>query len=151
MLFRSQVAVIGIAVGQVQIAFSGEIASLFVAEGAGNRLEVLKITKEVMAFILTWYPLCGIMGAIGGFLRGLGFSTSPMLASVLSVLGVRITWIYIFFPLQPTSITWLYVCYPATWITTILIEAVVLILAARKLKRIMDKTKCEDDAQVVTA
>ena len=146
-----QVAVIGIAVGQVQIAFSSEIASLFVAEGAGNRLEVLKITKEVMAFILTWYPLCGIMGAIGGFLRGLGFSTSPMLASVLSVLGVRITWIYIFFPLQPTSITWLYVCYPATWITTILIEAVVLILAARKLKRIMDKTKYEDDAQVAAA
>ncbi len=132
-----QVAAIGVIVGQAQIIFSEQIASLFIAADAVNRLEVISITKEVMKFLLTWYPLCGIMGAMGGFLRGLGFSTSPMLASVSSVLIIRITWIYFFFPIHPASITWLYICYPLTWIGTILIEAVVLIFAARKLKRLM--------------
>lgn len=146
-----QVATIGIVVGQAQILFSEQIASMFIAENAQNRLEVLSITKEVMKFLLTWYPLCGIMGAMGGFLRGLGFSTSPMLASVSTVLTVRITWIYLFFPMQPTSITWLYVCYPLTWISTILIEAVVLIFAARKLKRVMTPHPKEEEKDTLTA
>ncbi len=146
-----QVAVIGVAVGQVQLLFWDKIAGLFVAEDMANRAEVMAITHEVMTFLLTWYPLCGIMGAVGGFLRGLGMSTSPMVASVVSVLTVRLTWIYYFFPMNPTSITWLYVCFPVTWIATIIIEAVVLLFAAKKLSRMMsddDVLKAEERVTV---
>lgn len=133
-----QVALIGVIVGQIQLVFWEQIAGLFVAQDMANRAEVMAITREVMGFLLTWYPFCGIMGAIGGFLRGLGMSTSPMLASVISVITVRLTWIYMFFPYNPTSITWLYICYPITWISTILIEAVMLVFAAKKLKGMGD-------------
>ncbi len=130
-----QVAVIGIVVGQLQIALSEPIINMFIAENAPNRAAVFSVAKEVMKFLLTWYPLCGIMGAIGGFLRGIGFSTAPMVVSVSSVLFVRLTWIYAFFPMNPTSITWLYWSYPLTWSLAIIMDVVVLIYAARKLKK----------------
>ncbi len=131
-----QVAAIGIAIGQLQLLFSKEIAGLFVAADAVNREVIISETQAVMRAVLNPYFLCGVMGVIGGFLRGIGFSTSPMLASVVSVLSVRLIWIYVFFPMKPTSIVWLYLCYPITWIVTILIEVAVLIYAARKIKKV---------------
>ena len=130
-----QVAAIGVGVGQLQIALREPIINMFIAADASNREVVFKVAEEVMQFLLTWYPLCGIMGAMGGFLRGIGFSTAPMVVSVSTVIAVRLTWIYAFFPMNPTSITWLYWCYPLTWISAIVMDAAVLIYAARKLKK----------------
>ena len=130
-----QVGTIGIAVGHLQLALSEPIINMFIAENAPNRDAVFSVAKEVMKFLLTWYPLCGIMGAMGGFLRGIGFSTAPMVVSVSTVIAVRLTWIYAFFPMDPTSITWLYWCYPLTWISAIVLDAAVIIYAAAKLKK----------------
>ena len=140
-----QVSVIGIGVGQLQLAFSEPIINMFIASDAPNKAAVFTVAKEVMKFLLTWYPLCGIMGAIGGFLRGIGFSTAPMVVSVSSVLIVRLTWIYVFFPSNPTSITWLYWCYPLTWILAILMDAAVLIYAAIKLGKMFKKPAPESE------
>jgi len=131
-----QVATIGIVIGQLQIALREPIISMFIAADAPNRDAVFEVAKDVIQFMLTWYPLCGIMGSMGGFLRGIGFSTAPMVVSVSSVLFVRLTWINVFFPMDPTSITWLYWCYPLTWILAIVMDGAVIGFAAYKLKKI---------------
>ena len=99
--------------------------------------------------ILIPYVLCGIMGVLSGFLRGLGFSLQPMIATVSCVLIVRTTWIFVFFPMNHT-IEWLYLCYPITYIATCLVEAVMIFLAARKVKEIIAKSEESEREKTLT-
>jgi len=138
-----QVAVIGIVVAQAELLFAEEIASLFIEADSPSRDVVIAETVSVMNAILNPYFLCGIMSVMAGFLRGLGFSTGPMISSVVSVLSVRLTWIYLFFPMNPTSITWLCVCYPITWIMTIIINCFILVYAWRKINKPLTEAKQE--------
>ena len=95
------------------------------------------------------YVICGIMGVLSGLLRGLGFSIQPMLATVGCVLVVRITWIFVFFPMNHT-IEWLYVCYPITWSMTCLIEAVMIFFAAKKVGDIIKKSEESEREKALT-
>ena len=129
-----QVTAIGILVAQTELFFAEEIASMFVDAGTANRDVIISQAIVIMNSILNPYFLCGIMGVMAGFLRGLGNSTGPMVAAVSAVLGVRLIWIYVFFPMNKTSIAWLNLCYPITWITTIVIDLILLIFAMKKLR-----------------
>ena len=147
-----QVTVIGIAVGGVEILFGEPISSLFIAADNPNRDLIIAETRKIMITILVPYFLCGIMGVMGGYLRGLGYSTSPMLASVISVLVVRITWIFfVFYPSGSQDISFLYLCFPITWIVTILIEVGVLIYVNRKMKKLGFGEEKKTDEVAVTA
>ena len=63
------------------------------------------------------YFLCGIMDVMVGILRGMGYSTLPMIISIIGICGFRISWIYGYF-YQHTNFTdykdlnLLYVSYP---------------------------------------
>ena len=88
------------------------------------------------------YFLCGIMDVMVGVLRGLGFSTMPMLVTIIGVCGFRIAWIYaIFYSLadfnDPTTLNYLYISYPISWIITFLVHLLCYFTAGRKvLKKI---------------
>lgn len=131
-----QVTVIGISVAGIEILLGEPISMLFIAENNPDRELIIAETRKIMFTILLPYFLCGIMGVMGGYLRGLGYSTAPMLASVISVLVVRLTWIFgVFYPSGSQEISFLYLCFPITWIATILIEAGILIYVNHKMKK----------------
>ena len=107
-----------------------------------------KIPEEIeigyirLHYLCLPYFLCGIMDVMVGVLRGLGFSTLPMLVTIIGVCGFRIVWIYtVFYSLadfnNPTTLNYLYISYPISWIITFLVHLLCYFTAGRKvLKRI---------------
>ena len=88
------------------------------------------------------YFLCGIMDVMVGILRGMGYSTLPMIISIIGICGFRISWIYGYF-YQHTNFTdykdlnLLYVSYPISWIITFLVQLTCyLILSNKRFKQI---------------
>lgn len=129
-----QVTVIGILIAQIELLFAYPLASLFIENGAVGKELIIEQAIIVMNAVLTFYFICGIYGVLAGFIRGLGNSTGPMITAVSTVLAVRSTWIYIFFPMHSDRIDWLMLCYPITWIITVLMNCIILVFTARKLK-----------------
>ena len=129
-----QVTTIGILLGQLVLLFSNPLASLFIDPADPNKDAVLMHCTELLNVLLQTYFLCGVMETLSGWLRGLGYSLMPTLVSVAGICGVRILWIYVFFPMFP-SIMGLYYCYPISWGSTALIFFVMCFIAHRRLKR----------------
>ena len=129
-----QVTTIGILLGQLVLLFSNPLASLFIDPADPNKDAVLMHCTELLNVLLQTYFLCGVMETLSGWLRGLGYSLMPTLVSVAGICGVRILWIYVFFPMFPT-IMGLYYCYPISWGLTALIFFVMCFIAHRRLKR----------------
>ncbi len=91
------------------------------------------------------YFLCGIMDVMVGVLRGLGYSTLPMIVSIVGVCGIRIAWIYgYFYPrtdfLDYNDLNMLYISYPISWIITFIIHlSTYLVKSKQKFKEINNK------------
>ena len=95
--------------------------------------------------ILCVYFLCGVMEVLSGYLRGLGYSFSTMVCSLLGACVCRILWFEFIFPLPAfNSIFGLYISYPITWSLTALLLALICIKpykAMKKAEMLSDTTK----------
>lgn len=81
--------------------------------------EVIDIAMLRLLVISTSYFLCGIMDVYSGVIRGMGFSFTPMLVSMLFVCAFRVFWIYTIF--ERFHEQWvLYISYPVSWTITII-------------------------------
>lgn len=81
--------------------------------------EVIDIAMLRLMVISTSYFLCGIMDVYSGVIRGMGFSFTPMLVSMLFVCAFRVFWIYTIF--ERFHEQWvLYISYPVSWTITII-------------------------------
>jgi len=76
------------------------------------------------------YGLCGLMETMSGALRGLGYSTSSMLISVIGVCGIRITWVMTVFAHYKTFLS-LILCMPLSWIGTFLLHSAFFLYVSR--------------------
>lgn len=85
--------------------------------------DVITCGLEILSITTVPYFLCGIMDLIPGALRGMGHSAVPMVLSVIGTVGTRVVWIYGFFP-SHRSLFFLFISYPASWIATIVMQAV---------------------------
>ncbi len=95
---------------------------------------VISSAMEVLSYTTLTYFLCGIMDLFPGALRGMGFSTAPMILSIIGTVGTRILWIYGIFPLH-RSLSVLFVSYPASWFFTVAMQAVCYMILRKKLAR----------------
>ena len=89
---------------------------------------------EILAITTVPYFLCGIMDLLPGALRGMGRSAVPMVLSVIGTVGIRILWVYVFFP-QHRSLYFLFISYPGSWIVTIAMQAVCFIFVRKQCIR----------------
>ncbi|MCM1178412.1 MAG: MATE family efflux transporter [Clostridium sp.] len=86
-----------------------------------------------MSFICLPYFLCGIMDTTTGSLRGLGYSTLPMVTAILGVVIMRIGWIMTVFRIPEFhTLSGLYVSYPISWIVTFAAQAILFAVVLRK-------------------
>ena len=83
------------------------------------------------------YFTCGIMNVFPGITRGMGFSVTPMLCTLLGACLLRIVWLWTFFAWNPTVVM-LFACYPVTW-TVAGIGQVAAFFHARKKVRLMSE------------
>jgi Na+-driven multidrug efflux pump len=84
---------------------------------------------------LTTYFLCGIMDVFSGTLKGLGYSVTPMVLALTGACGFRIFWRFLIFPtfFGDTPVG-LLICFPISWIITLTMFAIALIIVWQKLK-----------------
>ncbi len=93
---------------------------------------VIACGMEVLTYTTLTYFLCGIMDLFPGALRGMGYSTAPMIFSIIGTVGTRLVWIYGIFPHNRTLAT-LFISYPASWIITILMQGTCYLVIRRKI------------------
>ncbi len=98
--------------------------------------DVITCGMEIVSITTVPYFLCGIMDLIPGALRGMGRSTVPMILSIIGTVGMRIIWIYVFFP-HHRSLYFLFISYPASWIITIVMQAVCFFFVRKRCIRDM--------------
>ena len=96
------------------------------------------IKDGVIALKYTELPLftCGIMELFVGSLRGIGYSTLPMIVSIVGVCGIRILWVSTVFTMFP-ALNVLLATYPISWIITAITQAVCFLVVYNKKKKQM--------------
>ncbi len=104
-------------------------------------LGIYSSDPEVIAYGLTrfkWigipYFLCGIMDALVGMLRGLGYAVVPMFVSIIGACGFRIVWIATVFA-QFHSLDVLFSSYIISWILTGGTHLICFIVVWKKLRK----------------
>lgn len=74
---------------------------------------------------LFWVPLFIFLNAILDIylcsIRGMGVSTLPTVLMLVGIVGVRIGWLMIVFPMYP-QVEVIYMCYPISWTITSIIQ-----------------------------
>ena len=103
-----------------------------------DNAEVVKAGMEVLTYSTVTYFLCGIMDLFPGALRGMGYSTVPMILSVVGTVGTRLVWIYGVFP-KHRSLDVLFISYPASWFITIVFQVICYIIVRKKISKKISK------------
>ncbi|MCQ2462660.1 MAG: MATE family efflux transporter [Clostridia bacterium] len=115
-----------LAMGCAAYFFGEQILHIYTSSAVviGYGIKILSLTTIT-------YFLCGYMDCIPGALRGMGHSAVPMILSIIGTVGVRIVWIYGFFP-EHRDIKFLFISYPLSWIVTIILQSVCYLVIIRK-------------------
>ena len=126
---------VGLTLGCGAYFFGTEILQIYTEDP-----EVIRCGIEILSITTVPYFLCGIMDLFPGALRGMGYSVVPMILSIIGTVGMRILWIFIFFP-QNRSLFFLFISYPGSWIATIVMQVVCFFFVRRHLRRRIVSTK----------
>ncbi len=93
---------------------------------------VISCGMEVLTYTTLTYFLCGIMDLFPGALRGMGYSSVPMILSIIGTVGTRIVWIFGIFP-NHRSLDILFISYPVSWMITIVLQVICFYFVRRKV------------------
>lgn len=121
--------VICLSLGVFAYVFGNQVSSIYTDDP-----NVIKCSVEILALTTVPYFLCGFMDIFPGVLRGMGRSTVPMILCLIGTVGVRIIWIYFFFP-QNRTLGYLFISYPVSWIATILMQLVYYLVIRKEVHR----------------
>ena len=97
--------------------------------------EVIKLGTLRMNIMMVAYFTCGIMSVYPGLTRGMGYSISPMLCTLIGACLMRIVWLATFFTWYHTE-TMLFACYPVTWALTGLGQVGIFFYARRRVRKL---------------
>ncbi len=131
------VFIVGAAMGNIFNLFGSRLVSIYTSEPA-----TIQYGVQRMAVICTLYFLCGCMDVICGSLRGMGYSTVPMIVSIIGACGLRIVWILTIFRIYH-DLTVLYVSYPVTWFITASAHLISYFIIKKKVVSKMGDSKIE--------
>lgn len=104
-----------------------------------SEAEVVAAGAGRLRVICSLYLICGAMDVMAGALRGLGYSTLPMVVSLLGSCAFRLVWIATIFAALHTAPV-LYLCYPLSWTVTLLAHTVCFAVVRRRL---IEKSRAE--------
>lgn len=85
--------------------------------------DVVQWGMQVLLYTTVTYFICGLMDLFPGAMRGMGYSTAPMILSIIGTVGIRIFWIYCIFPTHHT-LDALFISYPLSWTVTVIMQLI---------------------------
>ena len=101
--------------GAVAWGFGRFFLSFFTNDSA-----VIDMGMIRMWHVVFWLWLNGVLDIPASSLRGMGYSTTPTVAMLLGIVGVRLLYISTLWKLNPT-LDVLYLCFPISWVITLVI------------------------------
>ena len=128
--------VVALGLGSIAYFFGPELLHIY-----SEQADVIACGMEILSYTTMTYFLCGLMDLFPGALRGMGYSTVPMILSIIGTVGMRILWIYGLFPTH-RSLGFLFISYPASWIATIVMQVICFWFVRRKIHREKDGYCC---------
>ena len=126
------VTFVGIVMGIAANIFDAPLLGLYTS--GDNSTSVIEAGINRLRVIAATYFLCGIMDVFCGVLRGLQYSISSMLISLISICAFRIIWLETVFKAYPTSNN-IYITYPISWILATVAFLVLYIIAYKRTKQ----------------
>ena len=126
--------VVTLILGSSVYVFGPELLHIY-----SDQADVIQYGMEIFSYTTVTYFLCGLMDLFPGALRGMGYSTVPMILSIIGTVGVRIIWIYGLFP-SHRSLTFLFLSYPVSRIATIIMQVICFWFVRKKIHRTMAVT-----------
>ncbi len=100
--------------------------------------ETIQFAMVRVRWLFTLFFIIGIMEAVAGSLRGLGYSTSAMCTTLAGVCVFRIAWIIVVFP-HVRTLASVYATYPISWALVALMNGLLLWYACRQLEKEKEK------------
>ena len=140
-MFRSQACAVvaGLVLGNLAFLFGHTLLGIYTTSEA-----VIQAGMCRLSIVSCTYALCGIMDTMVGSLRGLGYSLTPMLVSLIGVCALRLVWIGTIFQMEQFhTVEMIYWSYPVTWILTASAHILCYIWAFKKLKRKVEAIRDE--------
>lgn len=119
--------IVALVLGGGSYLFGAELMHIYT-----KSTKVIECGVDIMLYTTVTYFLCGIMDLLPGALRGMGYSTVPMILSVIGTVGTRIVWIYIIFPCH-RSLDFLFISYPVSWLLTIVMQVICFYFVRKKV------------------
>ncbi len=111
----------------VGLQFGSQLLSIY-----NNDPTVISYGLLRMKIVFLSYFVCGSMHVINGGLRGLGYSISPLIITIIGVCGFRIVWLYTIFA-QNHDFTTLFIAYPVSWTATAVSLGIIYIIIFQRL------------------
>ncbi len=124
------VTVVGVAVSVLTYIFAPSLLSIYITDSP----QAIEYGLTRMKFICLPYFLCGLMDVATGAIRGMGSSISPMMISVLGIVGLRIGWIFTIFKHFKTPES-LFISYTISWLGTFILQMITFVLVYKKKVR----------------
>lgn len=112
----------------------GGTAVLFGRPLLGIFTDVIGMGVLRLYVIMIGFFACGIMDVYPGLSRGMGYSVSPMLCTLVGVCLLRIVWLATFFARYPTEVV-LFAAYPVTWALTGIGQTIIFFYARRQIRK----------------
>lgn len=119
--------IVALVLGGGSYLFGAELMHIYT-----KSTKVIECGVDIMLYTTVTYFLCGIMDLLPGALRGMGYSTVPMILSVIGTVGTRIVWIYVIFPCH-RSLDFLFISYPVSWLLTIVMQVICFYFVRKKV------------------
>lgn len=101
-----------------------------------NSPQVIEYAKIRLTVLGLTYFMCAIMECLSFSLRALGKSINAMILSLIGACGFRILWLNTIFLLKPTRVM-LYLSWPISWVLTIAMYIVALVIIMKKTENRM--------------
>ena len=122
------VTAVGLGIGLLAYSFGEQLLAIYLP----NDPAAIPYGMQRMQVIAFTYFLCGMMETLVGAIRGMGSTLAPMIASVICVCGVRLTWVFTVFAAHHTLNT-LFLSYSLSWSAAIIAQTVVFIAVKRRI------------------
>ena len=118
----------GTFVGGMIFLFGRQISSIYSTDP-----DVIDTVLALMPFMALPYGLCGIMDTLPGCMRGMGYSTVPMLIHLFGVVIFRFIWMATAFNSYHT-LEVLILSFPISWVITSFLQFIALMVVRRKVR-----------------
>lgn len=129
----SLITIFSVLFGLALFLFRYPLVSIYINPGSENASIKTEAAVTRLIIFASTYVLCGYMDNMAQSLRGIGYSTTPAIISLIGSCALRIVYIYTLFTIPELhNLASLCISYPISWVITLLGHFVAFMIVKKK-------------------